>query len=84
MDVKAAHLNGRLEDIYMKLPSGLKVENSNQKVCKLNKSLYGLKQSGRVWYETFVNEIKEEGFKSIYDEGCLFYSDKKNAIISIY
>ena len=50
----------------------------------MNKSLYGLKQSERVWYETFVNEIKKEGFKSIYDEACLFYSDKNDAIICVY
>lgn len=52
MDVKIAFLNGNLkEEIYMKVPEG--VNNPNNQVCKLNKSLYGLKQSARCWFETF-------------------------------
>lgn len=44
MDVKSAYLNGNLEEeIYMKLPND---ENNDVKLCRLYKSLYGLKQSG--------------------------------------
>lgn len=43
-------LNGFIEeDIYMTIPKGLPPTHIN-KICKLNKSLYGLKQSFRVWY----------------------------------
>ena len=50
MDVTTAFLNGvLLEDIYMKLPPGLNVPGREGQVWKLKKSLYGLKQSPRVW-----------------------------------
>ena len=55
MDVVTAYLYGSLDaDIYMKVPDGLKIPNPNinrNMYCvKLQKSLYGLKQSGKMWY----------------------------------
>jgi len=55
MDVVTAYLYGSLDsDIYMKVPDGIPIPNpkaSRNTYCvKLNKSLYGLKQSGRMWY----------------------------------
>ena len=57
MDVVTAYLYGSLDaDIYMKIPDGFKIleikenENRNMYSIKLSRSLYGLKQSGRVWY----------------------------------
>ena len=48
-DIKNTFLNGDLEEeVYMEIPSGLQISNDNDKVCKLLKSLYGLKQSPRV------------------------------------
>ena len=50
MDVKTAFLNGHLEeDIYMMQPDGFMVNNQEQRVCKLQKSIYGLKQASRTW-----------------------------------
>ena len=52
MDVKTAFLNGDLEeDIYMVQPEGFVQEGKEDYVCKLKKSLYGLKQSPRAWYQ---------------------------------
>ncbi|CAM8977353.1 unnamed protein product [Rhodiola kirilowii] len=46
MDVKAAFLNGDLEEeIYMKHPEGFVMPGQEHKVCKLVKSLYGLEQA---------------------------------------
>lgn len=51
MGVKTAFLNGKLEEeIFMQQPVGSMVEGQEQKACKLQKSIYGLKQSSRQWY----------------------------------
>lgn len=51
MDVKSAFLNGELhEEIYMSQPKGFIQKGQQNLVCKLRKSIYGLKQSPREWY----------------------------------
>ncbi|TYK06361.1 gag/pol protein [Cucumis melo var. makuwa] len=50
MDVKTAFLNGNLEEsIFMSQPEGFITQGQEQKVCKLNRSIYGLKQASRSW-----------------------------------
>ena len=54
MDVKTAFLNGELdEEIYMDQPKGFQVAGQERKVCRLQRSIYGLKQSPRQWYFRF-------------------------------
>jgi len=63
MDVKTTFLHGDLEEeIYMKQPEGFIVKGKNELVCKLKKSLYGLKQSPRMWYQNFDTYILGLGF----------------------
>ncbi len=53
VDIKNAYLNGKFLDnkvIYMKQPPGVKLLDDRQKVLRLLKPLYGLKQSARHWY----------------------------------
>ena len=58
MDVKTAFLNGDLdEEVYMKQPEGFPSSDGEQLVCKLKKSIYGLKQASRQWYLKFHNVI---------------------------
>ena len=48
MDIKMTLLNGKLEEeVYMAQPEGFILENDNNLVCKLKKSMYGLKQASR-------------------------------------
>ena len=73
MDVMAAYLNGILsEEIYMKQPPGYVNPRHPNKVCRLRKSLYGLKQSARCWNETFDNYLKSEGYKSCPTDFCVY------------
>ena len=51
MDVKTTFLNDDLdEDVYMAQPTGFTEVGKEHLVCKLNKSIYGLKQASRQWY----------------------------------
>ncbi len=72
MDVETAFLNGDLEEeIYMEVPEGF--DEMKGKVCKLNKTLYGLKQSAREWNTKFVNEMKTKGFSQSTTDPCVFF-----------
>lgn len=74
MDVSTAFLNGLLEeDIYMKIPDGLRVAHGQDgMVCKLHRSLYGLKQSGRAWNQHLHNTLKGFGFEATHSDPCLY------------
>jgi Reverse transcriptase (RNA-dependent DNA polymerase) len=63
MDVKTVFLNGDLEeDVYMTQPMSFEDPNKASKVCKLKRSIYGLKQTLKSWNKRFDKEIKEFGF----------------------
>ncbi|CAB0018882.1 unnamed protein product, partial [Nesidiocoris tenuis] len=70
MDVKTAFLHGDLkETIFMNLPEEMAEKNH---VCKLNRSIYGLKQSPKNWYEKFDEFMLKENFKRSYHDSCLY------------
>ncbi|KAK8676583.1 hypothetical protein V6N13_142157 [Hibiscus sabdariffa] len=73
MDVKTAFLNGKLEeDVYMTQPEGFVTPENAGKVCKLQRSIYGLKQASRSWNLHFNDAIKEFGFIKNEDEHCVY------------
>ena len=66
MDIKLAFLNGMLdEEIYMEQPQGSIVTGMENKVCKLKKSIYGLKQASHTWNLQFHGFLLELGFMSL-------------------
>ena len=63
MDVKTTFLHRDLEEeIFMKQPEGYVVKGKKELVCKLKTSLYGLKQSPRMWYPKFDTYMLGHGF----------------------
>ncbi|KAK8547548.1 hypothetical protein V6N12_031685 [Hibiscus sabdariffa] len=73
MDVKTAFLNGKLEeDVYMTQPEGFVTPGNAGKVCKLQRSIYVLKQASRSWNLHFNDAIKEFGFIRNEDEPCVY------------
>ena len=63
-DVTNAFLNGELKKpIYMEAPPGFAGEFEGGKVCKLKRTLYGLKQSPRAWFGRFTEVMKKCGYK---------------------
>ena len=76
VDITAAFINGDLdEEIYMKQPEGFHI-GSPSKVCRLRKSLYGLKQSTRQWNKKLHSVLTELGFKRIEsDRSVYIYSN---------
>ena len=74
MDVVAAFLNGDLSDeIYMKQPEGFVSSTHPNKVCKLKKSLYGLKQSARCWNDKIDAYLKSSDYKQSAADPCIYY-----------
>ncbi|KAL0407607.1 UNVERIFIED_CONTAM: Retrovirus-related Pol polyprotein from transposon TNT 1-94 [Sesamum radiatum] len=87
MDVKTAFLNGELdEEIYMDQPEGFQEMGQKRKVCRLKRSIYGLKQSSRQWYYRFHRAITSMGFTMVEEDHCVYVkrSEKNFMILSLY
>src|SRR3954464_13392231 len=74
MDVKTAFLNGELDEKnYMQQPDGFVVDGQEGKVCKLLKSVYGLKQAPKQWHETFDKTLTSVGFLVSEGDKCVYH-----------
>ena len=87
LDIKNAFLNGELEEeVYMELPPGLETPANYRKVCKLEKSLYGLKQSPRAWFDKFTKTV-QHGYSQCQTDHILFVkfsTENRIAILIVY
>ena len=73
MDVKTAFLNGDLEEeIFVRQPEGFIDKEHPSKVCRLRKSLYGLKQSARCWNKTIDEYLKQSGYVQNDADPCIY------------
>ncbi|GJU57861.1 zinc finger, CCHC-type containing protein [Tanacetum coccineum] len=88
MDVKITFLNGDLdEEVYMKQLGGFVMPGNEHKVCKLVKSLYGLKQALKQWHQKFDEVVLSSGFLLNQSDKCVyrkFNSSGKGVIICLY
>ena len=77
LDVPQAFTRAKLdEEVYMQMPEGFAVDGM---VCRLWKSLYGLKQSPRNWYLLVSKFLREEcGFTACVSDPCLFHKKSKS------
>jgi hypothetical protein len=91
MDVVTAYLYGSLDsEIYMKVLDGINIPNPsanrNMYCVKLKKSLYGLKQSGRMWYNRLSEFLSLKGYTNNDDCPCVFIKKSSTGfcIISVF
>ncbi|GJT25019.1 retrovirus-related pol polyprotein from transposon TNT 1-94 [Tanacetum coccineum] len=72
LDVNNAFLHGDLdEEVYMKIPQDFSIDNETR-VCRLRKSLYGLKQASRNWYHKFTTFLQSLNFRQSKADHSLF------------
>ncbi|GMP36789.1 hypothetical protein CsSME_00008798 [Camellia sinensis var. sinensis] len=87
MDVKTAFLNGDLHEVvYMDQPEGFQDESKENMVCRLKKSIYGLKQASRQWYLKFHEVLTKFDFKDNVVDQCVYLkiSGSNICIIVLY
>ena len=81
LDVKNAFLHGNLEEeVYMDVPPGFSSHITEGKVCKLKKTLYGLKQSPRAWFGRFHSAMIKFGFKQTNSDHTMFVKRQRGKI----
>lgn len=76
VDVKTAFLYGLLpedEVQFLEQPEGFPEEGKEDWVWQLQRGLYGMKQSGRIWNKTVNNEMASWGFTRAKSDACVFY-----------
>src|SRR5262245_30941426 len=86
VDVVGVFLNGILEEeVFMEAPFGILKNNDRNMVCRLMRSIYGLKQAGNAWYKRMSGVFKKMGFSvSLCDSSLFFrFNDKGSLIIPV-
>jgi len=82
MDACTAFLNGVLtETIYMTQPKG-HIIGDEKSACRLMKSLYGLKQASRIWYQLVHDFLTRHDYRRCHKEYCI-YMNKTNDILTL-
>uniref|UniRef100_A0AAG5DSQ9 Integrase catalytic domain-containing protein n=1 Tax=Anopheles atroparvus TaxID=41427 RepID=A0AAG5DSQ9_ANOAO len=81
-DVKTAYLNGTIEEeLYMRQPPGFIVPGQEGLVCKLKKSIYGLKQSATCWNRALHEVLLKFNFEQCESDPCLYVRNKGGSAV---
>ena len=84
MDVKSAFLNGFIEEeVYVRQPPGFENPKFSNRVFKLHKALYGMKQAPRAWYDRLKKFLLGKGFKMGSVDKTLFLLSHGNDLLII-
>jgi hypothetical protein len=84
VDFKSAFLNGDLKEvIFMEQPDGQVLEGQEKLVCKLQKSLYGLKQGSRTWYQKLNNFVVTNNFSKLQSNNNVYINTQEGVIITM-
>jgi Reverse transcriptase (RNA-dependent DNA polymerase) len=74
LNVKNVFLHGDLlEEMYIEISPGFDTNQTTSKVCRLKKSIYGLKQSPRAWFDRFRKAMVCMGYQQINADYTVFY-----------
>ena len=88
LDVKTAFLHGDIEEeIFLEQPESFKVKGKENMVCKLKKSLYGLKQVPQQWYKKFDSFMMSQEYKWTFADPSVYvrrFHDDKFIILLLY
>jgi hypothetical protein len=83
-DVKIFFLHGDLEEeVYMDVPPGYTAKSETEVVCKLQRALYGLKQSPRAWFGRFNVAMRKYGYKPINSDHTLFLKHRLGKVTAL-
>lgn len=83
LDAITAFLHGEVtEEIYMQQPEGF--HDGTQRVCKLNRAIYGLKQAGRLWNLKLDKALSNFGLKKCKMDPCIYYESNSKLLVAIY
>ena len=83
-DVVGAFLNALITSsnpVICDMPDGFKRHGYS---VKLNRALYGLKESPLLWYEEFSSSLKAIGLQASKEEPCLFFDQKRRILVLFY
>lgn len=84
LDVKTAYLYGHLsEELYMRQPPGFAEKGKENLVCRLRRSIYGLKQSARCWNKRLHSVLLDLGFSQSKTDPCLYTKMVGNVRVSL-
>lgn len=86
-DIKTAYLYANLEEeLYMRQPAGFEENGKEQLVCRLRRSIYGLKQSARCWNQRIHTVLQNLNFEQSQSDPCLYikFTNGKQLYLLIY